>query len=39
VALEQKATQAIVEGDPTKPGFYIIQVKFPPGVMSRPHFH
>jgi quercetin dioxygenase-like cupin family protein len=31
--------QAIVEGDPTKPGIYIIQVKFPPGVMSRPHFH
>jgi quercetin dioxygenase-like cupin family protein len=31
--------QAIVEGDPSKPGIYIIQVKFPPGVMSRPHFH
>jgi quercetin dioxygenase-like cupin family protein len=30
---------AIVEGDPTKAGLYIIQVKFPPGVMSRPHFH
>jgi quercetin dioxygenase-like cupin family protein len=30
---------AIVEGDPAKPGIYIIQVKFPPGVMSRPHFH
>src|SRR5213083_2354781 len=30
---------AIVEGDPKKPGLYIIQVKFPPGVMSRPHFH
>jgi quercetin dioxygenase-like cupin family protein len=30
---------AIVEGDPAKPGLYIIQVKFPPGVMSRPHFH
>ena len=28
-----------MEGDPTKPGIYIIQVKFPPGVMSRPHFH
>jgi quercetin dioxygenase-like cupin family protein len=30
---------AIVEGDPAKPGLYVIQVKFPPGVMSRPHFH
>lgn len=30
---------AIVEGDPSKPGIYVIQVKFPPGVMSRPHFH
>jgi uncharacterized RmlC-like cupin family protein len=31
--------QAIVEGDPKKAGIYIVQVKFPPGVMSRPHFH
>jgi quercetin dioxygenase-like cupin family protein len=31
--------QTVVEGDPTKPGIYIIQVKFPPGVMSRPHYH
>src|ERR1051326_3687822 len=31
--------QAIVQGDPMKPGLYIIHVKFPPGVMSRPHFH
>jgi quercetin dioxygenase-like cupin family protein len=30
---------AVVEGDPAKPGLYIIQVKFPPGVMSRPHTH
>ena len=30
---------AIVEGDPKKPGLYITQVKFPPGVMSRPHIH
>src|SRR5262245_42083335 len=30
---------AIVEGDPKKPGLYIIQVKFPPFVMSKPHFH
>jgi quercetin dioxygenase-like cupin family protein len=32
-------SQAIVEGDPAKPGLYIIQVKFPPGVMSKPHIH
>jgi len=31
--------EAIIEGDPTKPGIYIIQVKFPPGVMSKPHHH
>jgi hypothetical protein len=30
---------AVVEGDPAKAGIYIIQVKFPPNVMSRPHFH
>jgi hypothetical protein len=29
----------VVEGDPAKPGIYVIQVKFPPYVMSRPHFH
>ena len=32
-------SQAIGEGDPAKPGIYIIHVKFPPGVMSKPHFH
>src|SRR5215471_13923541 len=32
-------SQAIIEGDPAKPGVYIILVKFPPGVMSKPHFH
>jgi hypothetical protein len=31
--------QAVVEGDPAKPGIYIVQVRFPPNVMSRPHFH
>jgi quercetin dioxygenase-like cupin family protein len=30
---------ANVEGDPKKAGLYIIQVKFPPWVMSKPHFH
>lgn len=32
-------SQAVVDGDPAKPGIYIILVKFPPGVMSKPHFH
>jgi quercetin dioxygenase-like cupin family protein len=32
-------SQAIIEGDPAKPGLYIIQVKFPPGIMSKPHIH
>ena len=31
--------QAIVEGDPKKAGPYIVMVRFPPYVMSRPHFH
>jgi len=30
---------AVVSGDPTKAGVYVIQVKFPPGIMSAPHFH
>jgi quercetin dioxygenase-like cupin family protein len=30
---------AVVYGDPRKPGTYVIRVKFPPGVMTRPHFH
>jgi quercetin dioxygenase-like cupin family protein len=30
---------AILEGDPSKPGFYLTINKFPPGVMSRPHSH
>jgi hypothetical protein len=30
---------AILEGDPGKPGYYLVVNRFPPGVMSRPHFH
>jgi quercetin dioxygenase-like cupin family protein len=30
---------AVVSGDPSKPGLYVIRVKFPPGIMSAPHFH
>jgi quercetin dioxygenase-like cupin family protein len=31
--------QAIVFGDPNKPGLYMIRVKFPPHVMDIPHWH
>lgn len=30
---------ATLYGDPAKAGVYVIRVKFPPGVMSRPHTH
>ena len=32
----QRATLA---GDPAKEGLYVIRIKFPPGTMSRPHYH
>jgi quercetin dioxygenase-like cupin family protein len=31
--------RATIHGDPSKPGIYVIRIKFPPGVMSLPHFH
>jgi quercetin dioxygenase-like cupin family protein len=31
--------RAVIAGDPTKPGLYIVRVKFPPWVMSANHFH
>jgi quercetin dioxygenase-like cupin family protein len=31
--------RATIFGDPTKPGIYVVQVKFPRGIMSRPHYH
>src|SRR5581483_540998 len=31
--------QAVLAGDPTKPGLYVILVKWHPHHMSRPHFH
>jgi len=31
--------QAVLFGDPSKPGVYVIRVKFPPGAHSNPHFH
>jgi len=31
--------QAVVYGDPTKPGFYMVVNRYQPGGFSRPHFH
>jgi hypothetical protein len=31
--------QAVLFGDPSKPGPYVIQLRWLPGNMSRPHFH
>lgn len=33
------AQQAILLGDPAKPGMYVIRVKFPPHIMDLPHSH
>src|SRR5262245_29671083 len=30
---------ALLYGNPSKPGPYVIRVRFPPGTMSPPHFH
>ena len=30
---------AVLYGDPSKPGLYIVLTKWSPGHMSRPHFH
>ncbi|HEY0481438.1 MAG TPA: cupin domain-containing protein [Kofleriaceae bacterium] len=30
---------AVVHGDPSKPGLYVIRAKFSPGTMTRPHWH
>jgi ABC-type uncharacterized transport system substrate-binding protein len=30
---------ALLEGDPSKPGIYVLRVQFPPKVFSRPHKH
>ena len=31
--------RATIDGDPNKPGLYVIRVKFPPGTMSLNHYH
>lgn len=33
------AATAILAGDPSKPGIYVVLNKWHPGHMSRPHFH
>jgi quercetin dioxygenase-like cupin family protein len=30
---------AILYGDPRRPGLYVVRSVFPPGIMSAPHFH
>ena len=31
--------QAVLFGDPSKPGVYVVRVRFPPGAHSYPHYH
>src|SRR5262245_12347317 len=31
--------QAILHGDPNKPGLYVVLNRFKPGAFSKPHFH
>jgi len=31
--------QAVLVGDPTKPGLYVVMNRFKPNTFSRPHFH
>lgn len=31
--------QAVLEGDPSKPGLYVVRVRFPPHTFSMPHWH
>ena len=33
------AAAALVHGNPAQPGTYVIRVRFPAGVMDRPHVH
>ncbi len=30
---------AVIDGNPSQPGIYVIRVRFPPHVMDRPHQH
>src|SRR3954471_13628479 len=33
------AKSAVLVGDPSKPGLYVVMVKWLPGNFSKPHFH
>lgn len=33
------AKQAVLQGDPSKPGLYIVLIQWSPHSMSHPHFH
>ena len=35
----ESGNQMVLAGDPTKPGIYVIRVRFAPGQYSRPHIH
>ena len=30
---------AVLDGDPTAPGIYVVRVHYPPHVFTRPHWH
>jgi len=30
---------AVIQGDPSKPGIYVVRARFSPGTMTRPHWH
>lgn len=32
-------SSVVLAGDPQREGFYMIRAKFPPGIMSAPHYH
>ena len=34
-----RSQQAVLAGDPSKPGLYVVMVKWLPGGMNHPHFH
>ena len=36
---ENGTSLVLLEGDPQSEGFYIQRLKFPPGAVTRPHYH
>ena len=37
--ISESTPQAVLEGDPSKPGLYVVRVRFPPHTFSMPHTH